>query len=107
MENSKIKLESPFNSEDGSLPYFYVKPNTPLEWICGYDSEGKILSIFKAPMNDKPAFMETYMNDDNNFKDDKEMSSADPQKRAKIYKERLIKDGWKKGKIDIQIKNKK
>lgn len=89
MDNSKIKLESPFNAEDGSLPYFYVKPNTPLEWICGYDSEGKILSIFKAPMNDKPAFQENYIK---NLTD------------AKFNRDELIKNGWKKGQVNINIK---
>lgn len=89
MDNSKIKVESPFNPDDGSLPYFYIKPNTPLEWICNYDEDNKILSIFKAPIDNKPAFQERYLCDIN---------------EAKRYRDELIKDGWKKGKVNIQIK---
>ena len=92
MENSKIKLESTFNPEDGSLPYFYVLPGTPLEWICGFDQESKILSVFKAPDNGKAAFRENYIT-----------SMED----AKFNRDELIKNGWKQGKLDIRVRSPK
>lgn len=87
---NKIKVESTFNPEDGSLPYFYRKPGTPLEWFCGYTEDGKqILSIFKAPYNGKAGFQENFVKNEQD---------------AKFNRDELIKNGWEKGKININVR---
>lgn len=81
-KSQAIQIESILNKKDGSLPFGYYAPSEEgrVTWNCGYDKEGKIISIFCCDMgthkDKRPAIL--------------------PDLKAAIYaKEQLIANGWK------------
>jgi len=78
-----FKLESIMNKEDDSLPYAYFNPETEgkLSWVCGYDAEGNITSVFCF---------------DYGTHKDKKTSYISDIEKVRYVREELIKNGWKK-----------
>ncbi len=74
-----IEVESVLNPESGEIPYGFYSPESDgkVMWICNYDSQGKLTSVFSHG-NDKRS---------------KYLESAE---EAKEIKDELIKAGWKK-----------
>ncbi len=79
----QAKVESILNRTDGSLPFGYYHPGTEgkLTWNCGYDPNGKIVSIFCYNMGTHK---------------DRQINILPKIEEAISTKEILIKDGWQK-----------
>jgi hypothetical protein len=78
---SDIKIESSLNKDD-NLPFGYYNPATggKLVWICNYDQERKITSVFVF---------------DNNGTKERKISYLADEKEAKYFRDELVKEGWR------------
>ena len=78
-----VKIESILNREDDSLPYAYFNPENEgkLTWICNYDAEGKITSVFCYDFGTHK---------------DRKIEYLPDMEKARYFREELIKNGWQK-----------
>jgi len=80
---SEVKAESILNREDDSLPYAYFNPETEgkLTWICGYDAQGQITSVFCMDLGTEK---------------DKKSHYLENIDQAKEIRKTLVDNGWQK-----------
>jgi hypothetical protein len=80
---NNIKFENIMNKEDGSLPYAFFNPETEgkLTWMCGYDAEQKITSVFCF---------------DHGTHKDKVPNYVESIEKAEFMRQEIINSGWKK-----------
>jgi len=88
LENAKI--ESILNRANGDLPFGYYNPDLEgrLKWVCGFDEEDRITSVFSFGLDRRITYLNT-------------------EEDAKFMKQELIKNGWKEidpPKINISYK---
>jgi len=78
-----VQIESIINKNDGSLPFGYFEPTQEgkLTWNCGYDQEGKIVSVFCYDFGTHK---------------DKKVAILPTMRDAIYAKEQLIDAGWRR-----------
>lgn len=84
MADDKVNIEaSPLNGEDGKPPYGFFNPQLEdrLQWICNYDDNRRIVSIFR------------HKNDDGTF--DRQVGYLQDEAEAMRYRDELVANGWK------------
>lgn len=81
--DKEVEVEPLLNRETGELPFAYFHPQTDgkLIWICNYDAEGKITSVF--------SFKQV-------IGDDRKVCYLEDIKDAEQIRDELIANGWKK-----------
>jgi len=87
---SGIEVETIFNTEDDTLPYGYFKArggNFPAEmvgklvWMCNYDAEERITSVFLFAGGPKK---------------EKKVDILPDMDAARMMRQNLVDDGWEK-----------
>ncbi len=75
----KMEAKSVLNPEDGSIPFGYFCPESDgkVLWICNYDTQGKITSVFS-------------------HNNDRRCQYLDTPEDAKKIRDALVDAGWQK-----------
>jgi len=79
----KVEANSILNRESGDLPFGYFHPQTEgkLTWICNYDAQGQITSVF------------SFQGD---LGEDRKCQYLESKEKAEFIRDELVKNGWQK-----------